>query len=263
MDAMLVPILRGPRLLVLALIFAGYPAPQTAPAPEGLTLAKLESAIKTYFRDSAEFPLHMETALVATDASGRVRQRKTGKADYDFHGYNPRSRNAAGHLYGSSSTMGAARNVMLATMLPFTVFDVDAAEHSPLKVSDSDAAGRLLTATIPQLPECAEFQWSAKHSAPGLICGASEFQLQKDDLELQRFSFDAGATTLKKNSKRLFSLAIPNPSWSPSASRSRLIRTKERLWRAAYSLSGNNRRAGYNCASACRSRPILTPCWRS
>jgi hypothetical protein len=186
---------------VLALIFAGYPAPQTAPAPEGLTLAKLESAIKTYFRDSAEFPLHMETALVATDASGRVRQRKTGKADYDFHGYNPRSRNAAGHLYGSSSTMGAARNVMLATMLPFTVFDVDAAEHSPLKVSDSDAAGRLLTATIPQLPECAEFQWSAKHSAPGLICGASEFQLQKDDLELQRFSFDAGGLPVSADVK--------------------------------------------------------------
>ena len=161
--------------------------PQATQTLEGITPQQLAAGIKTYLRDSAEFPLHMDLVLVATDSSGQLRRRKTGTANYDFHGYNPRSNYGGGSLRGSKSTIPVALNAFMATILPATGLREFSA-GTGLAISEDPAAG-LVTAKLPENSRCEEFQWSSEDSTPIRLCGSSEFQLKKDDLSLVRFAF--------------------------------------------------------------------------
>lgn len=164
-------------------------AAQTAPVQP--TLAQLTPAIRSYFHDSAEFPLEMEIRVVATNSAGRVAEKKSGKGRYNFRGYNPRAENAQSVMRISKSLVSAALNSSTAISLPISVLSKELGERYSLEVSEKESAGGLLTVKIPQLPECSEFKWSPEETLPESLCGASQFQIQKDDSSLQHFSFDA------------------------------------------------------------------------
>jgi hypothetical protein len=183
----MLPLLPYKELRLAVALAAIATVSQTTQTLEGITPQQLAAGIKTYFRDSAEFPLHMDLVLVATDSSGQLRQRKTGNANYDFHGYNPR--NFGGNARGSRSTVPAARNALVASILPTVALEALSAGAPPV-ISEDPAAG-LVTAKIEQ-PECGEFKWSSEYSAPEQLCGPSEFQVKRADLSLVRFTFQAG-----------------------------------------------------------------------
>ncbi|HEY6273710.1 MAG TPA: hypothetical protein VIX19_17155 [Terriglobales bacterium] len=175
--------------LAAALAAMAACAPQAPQILEGLTPEKLAAGMRIYLRDSAEFPLHMDMVLVATDSSGQVRQRKKGSANYDFHGYNPRSNNSGGQLRGSKGTFPAAENALLGGILPS--FAVVALSAGAQPVTSEDSVAGLVTAKIEQ-PGCGEFEWSSANSMPKRLCGSMEFQLKESDLSLVRFSYQAG-----------------------------------------------------------------------
>lgn len=156
---------------------------------EGVTPQQLAAGMRTYLRDSAEFPLRMDLVLVATDSSGQLRQRKKGSGNYDFHGYNPRSRHSgADYRVSSKSTMPVARNAFVGGILP--TFALDALSAGASAVLSHDPAARLVTVKIDQ-PDCGDFKWSSEDSTPEQLCGPMEFQVKETELSLVRFTFQA------------------------------------------------------------------------
>ncbi len=187
------------RPLSLLLLASTFVFPQTAATP-ALTLAELANATRTYLRDSAEFPLDMHLTLSAVSTSGRVIKADTAEGRYDFHGYNPRSEHGSasfrittrGMFHSAKPMVAPARNSFLAAILPNTVLFKSAADRYSLETVPSQNA-LLLTVRVSPLSACTEFKWADQYNAPDTICGISEFQLQKDDMSLRHFSFEAGA----------------------------------------------------------------------
>lgn len=176
-----------------------------APAAGKLTLSQLATAAKAYLRDSAELPLDMQLSMLAVDGSSRTIKKDHATGRYDFHGYNLHSENAnasmrvqtKGFLHSAKGMLPAAWNSFIAGILPSTVLSMKAEEEYSLEMADPSAASHLVTAKITPPPgSCSEFKWSIKHVAPETFCGTSKFELQKDDLSLQHFSFDAGGLPL-------------------------------------------------------------------
>jgi hypothetical protein len=169
-------------------------AAQTAPAQP--TLAQLTPAIRSFFHDSAEFPLEMQVSVVAVNSAGRVVEKKSGKGRYNFRGYNPHTGRSQSEMRISKSVVPAVWNNFVAIALPSNVLFNDAGKAYSLEVSEKESAGGLLTAKVPQLPGCSEFTWLPEETRPETLCGASQFQIQKDDSSLQHFSFGAGGLPL-------------------------------------------------------------------
>ena len=187
------------RRLALLLLASTCVLSQTTTTPT-LTVAELANAAKIYLRDSAEFPLDMHLTMSAVSTSGRVIKADTAEGRYDFHGYNPRSEHGAasfrvttkGMFHSAKPMVAPARNSFLAAILPNTVLFKSAADRYSLEMVPSPNPLLLTARVLPHSP-CTEFKWAGEYNAPETICGSSEFQLQKDDLSLRHFSFEAGA----------------------------------------------------------------------
>jgi hypothetical protein len=212
--------LRTISLFTTLLVFAGHGVPQAlkavlkapetpAPASAKLTMDRLAAAARAYLRDSAEFPLNMNLSMVAISTSGRTVKRDQATGTYDFHGYNPRSENAnssmrvstKGLFHSTKWVMPVAWNSSTATFLLTSILFRELQGRYSLQVTAPANSGETMVARIPQLPGCSVFKWSSKDTSPEELCGASQFEVQKDNLSLRRFSFDAGglpiATTVK------------------------------------------------------------------
>src|SRR5512146_307377 len=197
--------LRTIGLFAILLVFAGYGVPQKletpeppAPASAKLTMERLAAATKTYLRDSAEFPLSMDLNMVAVNALGRTIKQDHATGTYNFHGYNPRSENAKfsmristkGLFHSAKRMLPVAWNSAVSAVLPTNILSKGAAGRNSLQVVEPASYGAILVARIPKPPGCSDFKWSSKDTSPEELCGASQFEVQKDDLSLRHFSFD-------------------------------------------------------------------------
>lgn len=174
---------------VVVLCCAGFLQGQSVPS-EKLTLARMESVIRTYLRDSAELPMRIRAESTATDLSGRVRKHKTGNVEYDFHGYNPRSQRADSNLHGDRGVVKTAAMLSMSSIFLLNALGPEVAGQYTFTVTESTGSDGLLSAALKPIPPCDPFKWSAKEQAMENFCGSSEFRLQKDDLDLKRYSFD-------------------------------------------------------------------------
>jgi hypothetical protein len=177
------------------------------PEPAALTLAQLATAARAYLRDSAEFPLKMQLSMVAKDSSGRTIKSDHAAGTYDFHGYNPSSENASGNarlisglFHSAKSLIPTFMNGFLASVLPSSILSKKDADNYSLEPAENSPSSQLVIARVRNL-QCAEFKWSNQKTFPENFCGASQFALQKDDLSLQHFSFEAGGLPLRTEVK--------------------------------------------------------------
>jgi hypothetical protein len=156
-----------PRIATSAVfILAGCRCLAAQSAPAQPTLAQLTPAIRSFFHDSAEFPLAMQVSVVATNSAGRVVEKKSGKGQFNFRGYNPRTQNAQSDMRISTNLVPVAVNIFVAIGLPSNVLSRVAGERYSLEVGEKESAGGLLTVKIPQLPDCSEFKGYPKKHAP-------------------------------------------------------------------------------------------------
>ena len=158
--------------------------------PEEVTLSHVASAGKIYFRDSAEFPMHINVELIATDLSGKVRKHKTGKFKYDFHGYNQRSGHGTITLHGPRGAMKAALSAAVSSMAPISFLSPDAETQYAFTVLDQGSD--IVSARLSRIAQCEPPTWLAEFYTLGTMCGSFEVQLQKDDFALKYYIFDAG-----------------------------------------------------------------------
>jgi hypothetical protein len=188
------------RSFTLLLLVGIYYYPQDISAPPTLSITELAKAAKAYLRDSAEFPMNMRITTVVIDAQGRAIKRDKGTGHYDFHGYNARAGNAnasmristKGIFHSPKGLLPAAWNSFIASMLPANVLSPDASEHYSLETVVTSDGAELVAAKISPVPACTEFKWAPDDTAPETLCGSGQFHLQKDQLLLKHFSFDAG-----------------------------------------------------------------------
>ena len=170
-------------MLTLTVAMAG-----TAPAPvDEVTFAQVAKATRIYFRDSAEFPMRMNVELTISDQSGRVRKHKTGKVDYDFHGYNSRSGSANAHFRGPRPVMKAALGIIASSFVPMSVLFGDAEKNYSFTLAPSPDS---VIARFASIQPCEPAKWSDVGFVPEGLCGSLSLHLNKDDIALQRFTFD-------------------------------------------------------------------------
>jgi hypothetical protein len=163
---------------------------QTAPSPE-LTYARFARSNKEYLRDSAELPMHLTFSLSATNAAGRVVKSRHGSVDYDFHGYNSRSRNGNFTLHGMKSKDKSVGTVAGAAMLPSMMLilrEEEAEKAYRMQVVDSPQTGTIV-ADFAMLGECHP-TWTDDLYLPANLCGNSKVQLHNDDLSMKSLAFD-------------------------------------------------------------------------
>lgn len=157
---------------------------------EEVTFSHVAKAGKIYFRDSAEFPMHISVELTATDPSGKVRKHKTGKFKYDFHGYNQRSAKSTITLRGPRGMMKAALGGAVSSMAPISFLSPEAEKEYAFTVLDQGTD--VISARLSRIAQCEPSTWMREFNALGTICGSFEVQLQKDDFALKHYIFDAG-----------------------------------------------------------------------
>ncbi len=165
--------------------------------PEEVTLSHVSRAGKTYFRDSAEFPMHISVELTATDLSGKVRKHKTGNFKYDFHGYNQRSGNSTITLHGPRGLMKAALSAAVSSMAPISFLSPDAEKKYTFTVLDQGSD--VVSARLSHIAQCESATWLPDFDTLGTMCGSFEVQLQKDDLALKHYIFNAANLPVAAN----------------------------------------------------------------
>jgi hypothetical protein len=104
-------------------------------------------------------------------------------------------------LHSSKGMLPTAWNSAMAGLLPFIVLSRDANEQYSLKTADASGKNLFLAVFTPIPGSCPGLRWSAKNNAPESYCGPSRFGLQKDDLSLQNFSFEAAGLPLQAEVK--------------------------------------------------------------
>jgi len=162
----------------------------TPVATDEVTFGQIAKATKVYFRDSAEFPLRMYVELTITDASGHVRKHKSGKFDYDFHGYNSRSGNANTHLHGPRSLINVALSISASSLFPMTLLTPDAEKNYTFTIVEPPSAPGFISGHFAPIPPCEAVKWSQDAYTPQGLCGPLDLQLNREDVSLQRFTFD-------------------------------------------------------------------------
>lgn len=175
-------------LVFLAAVVAGTSTSKPL-APEEITLSDVAKAGKAYFRDSAEFPMRISTELTATNLSGRVRKHKSATFKYDFHGYNQRSANGTVTLHGPKAMMKAAFGAVISSMAPVSFLSPTAEKKYAFKITEQGAD--LVSARLSHLDKCEPSRWVPDFDALNPMCGSFEVQLQRDDLALKHYIFDA------------------------------------------------------------------------
>jgi hypothetical protein len=157
---------------------------------EELTFAQIAQATKIYFRDSAEFPLRMNVELTVTDTSGQVRKHKTGKFDYDFHGFNVRSGNANTHLRGPRSLIKAALSISGSSHLSMTLLFPDAEKNYIFTIVEPPPEPGWVAAHFSPVTPCEAVRWSEEVYTPAGLCGPLGLQINRDGVSLRKFTFD-------------------------------------------------------------------------
>jgi hypothetical protein len=163
-----------------------------------ITFSQVAKATKIYFRDSAEFPMRMNVELTLTDTSGRVRKHKTGKFDYDFHGYNPRSANASLNVHGPKPLIKVAAGIALSSLAAIEVLTPDAEKIFVVTLAVPAESGMISVQMVSVSP-CGVTRWLDQLSSPEQPCGPLNLQLKKDDVSLQSFTFDQTRVPLPAN----------------------------------------------------------------
>lgn len=183
------------------LLFSVYCVAQTSSTSPSLTFAELSKAARAYLRDSAEFPLKMHLTMAATNLAGRTIRRDTAEGQLDFHGYNPHDARAAASIHVRTKGMFHSPKGMLATALnsfigstvpPTDALFKDASEKFSFEEIAGSADDQYISARISPA-KCTEFKWSSRNTTPETFCGSTQFRLQKGNLILKHFSFDASA----------------------------------------------------------------------
>jgi hypothetical protein len=176
-------------VVFLALI-VGTTCGSTPLATDEVTFSQIAKATKIYFRDSAEFPLRMNVEFTITDTSGHVRKHKTGKFDYDFHGYNSRSGNANTNLHGPKSLMKAAWSISVSSLVSMSLLSPDAEKNYTFTIVEPSPVPGFISAHFSPIPTCEAVKWSKDDYLPEGLCGPLGLQLDRVDVSLQRFTFD-------------------------------------------------------------------------
>ena len=212
------------RLLIVLLLALPAKPQQPAPAAE-LSFERVTRASKEFLRDSAELPMRITLDFSATDLAGRLRKHRTGRFDYDFHGFNPRSSNATMNLRGRprASLKEAATTALVATLAAVLVAP-GAEQRLKMKVIDSpqpdsfvaefvpaeDSTGAVKVGLSTEKPvteersgpreKCQTLEWMRNAYVFQSICPARlQVQMQKDDLSIKAFAFDVAGLPLPGN----------------------------------------------------------------
>jgi hypothetical protein len=181
---------RKPLSLSILIIVTIVPCVSAAFSADEVTLGQVAKASKVYFRDSAELPLRMNVEMTVTDQSGRIRKHKTGKVNYDFHGYNSRSERARVDLKGSKAVLKAAASISMSSLVSAILLGPEAEQSFTFRTSESGSPD-LVLANMAPVPACDPFEWSADSYTSKSLCGSFEIQLQKKDFELKHVTFNA------------------------------------------------------------------------
>lgn len=213
-----------PLKLCLFLMLAFCAITSVPTGAQQLTFDQLVKASKESLRDTAELPMRLKVEFSATDLTGRVRKHKTGKFDYDFHGFNPHSNNGSLNLHGSRGTIKAAGTTATVTMLPSLLLPSNGEPRLKMKIIDSPEPDILaaeflqedsLEATHvkwetkekpasgekpPSGQKCQTSEWMQEAYIFKNIClGRGQMQLQKDDLSMKSFAWDTGGLPQSAN----------------------------------------------------------------
>ena len=181
------------RLLFALLLTLPAMAQQPTVAPE-ISFEQVARASKEYLRDSAELPMHLTMDFSATDLTGRVLKHRKREFDYDFHGFNPRSNHAKTSLrYSTKSGFKEARSTALVATLP-SLLVISGVEHDvKMKVIDSPQPDIFVAELVPREEKCQPLEWARDAYLFKDICtGRVRLQLQRGDLSIKAFAFDAG-----------------------------------------------------------------------
>jgi hypothetical protein len=172
----------------LFLFVVGAFPQQAAPLP-ALTYAQFARSSKEYLRDSAELPMHLTFSLSATNAVGRVVKSRHGAVDYDFHGYNSRSRNGNFTLRGWKSRDKAVGTVAGASTIASMMLLAPAAEQAFRMQVVNSPDHETIVAEFAPISECHPI-WADEVDLPAEMCGNLKAQLRKDDLSMKSVTFD-------------------------------------------------------------------------
>jgi hypothetical protein len=152
-----------------------------------LTFARFARSSKEFLRDSAELPMHMAFSLSATNAAGKVVKTRHGAVDYDFHGYNSRSREGNFTIHGWKArnkgvgTLAGAPVIVSLLMLP------EAEQAFRMRVIDSPDP-EIVIAEFSLISECQPV-WNNEFDVPTQTCGNFKVQLHKNDLSMKSLTF--------------------------------------------------------------------------
>jgi hypothetical protein len=160
--------------------------------------ARLISAAKLYFRDTAEFPMVQVTTMTVTDAASKARKPSTITGEYLFHGYSKNRKTSNGTFRGNISMWAALRGAKLAkasmngiffTMMPgFQIYS----ETDGYTFEDGTGGqGGPKLKLLPVNP-CPAFSLTRPPESylPAHACGEMEFDLDKDS-KLLKFTFES------------------------------------------------------------------------
>ncbi|HEX4605215.1 MAG TPA: hypothetical protein VH724_14540 [Candidatus Angelobacter sp.] len=207
------------RGIFIALLLAVPVTAQQPPTATEISFERVTRASRESLRDSAELPMRVTTDFSATDLAGHVRKHRTGKFDYDFHGFNPRSSNSTMNLRGLGLTRSGykeATTTAIAATLAAVLVAPGAEHRFKMKVIDSpqpdifvaefaaeeDSFGTIHVeglSTEKSSPEekCQTLGWMRKAYLFRTICpGRLRVKMQKDDLSIKAFAFDAAGLPL-------------------------------------------------------------------
>jgi hypothetical protein len=190
------------RLLVALLLVLPAKPQEPVPATE-ISFERVTRASKEFLRDSAELPMRLTVDFSATDLTGRVRKHKTGKFDYDFHGFNPRSNNGNLNLHGPKHSLKEAGTTAAIAMLPSVLVASGVEQRIKMKIIDSPQPDTFAADLVDEEksgPEekCQTFGWMREAYLFKHIClGHIQVQLQKDDLSIKSFASDIDGLPLQ------------------------------------------------------------------
>jgi hypothetical protein len=211
------------RLLIALSLAVPVTAQQPVPANE-ISFERVARASKEFLRDSAELPMRITVDFSATDLTGRVRKHRTGKFDYAFHGFNPRSNIGKLNLqHGPRHSIKEAGTTAVAATLAAVLVAPGAERRFKMKVIDSPQPDIFAAEFVPEednleathvelgtkeepVPElksgpeekCQTSGWMQEVYLFKNIClGHVQVQLQKDDLSIKSFASDADGLPLQ------------------------------------------------------------------
>jgi hypothetical protein len=168
--------------------------------------ARLLSAAKLYFRDTAEFPMVQVTTVNVTGAAGKTHKPITITGEYLFHGYS-KNNNIANATFRTkvsmwttlrrSNTVKMSMNGIFFTMMPgFQIYS------EPHDYAFEDGTESQKSPTVKMIPTepCPAFSLMqiSESYLPEHPCGEMDFDLDKDS-KLQKFMFDSAGLPAQLN----------------------------------------------------------------